>query len=189
MIQRVFLERETKSMSSLKVHTIQSVVTSAALYPVMGENVIPFGLAVVFIDLDHVIEYVRDTGSLDVRGVFTCSKLIEKNVHKKFLVINIFHTVEFFLMVLLLAKSFPWLYYVLAGMLYHMLFDLMHVVRNRTPFARAYSNIEYLYRRSISKYITSVKDLFAMEDLNTSGVKNIEYWFWKWGIEPNKEIH
>ena len=174
-------------MSSLKVHTIQSLVTSAALYPVMGENVILFGLAVVFIDLDHVIEYVRDTGSLDVRGVFACSRLIEQNVHKKFLVLNIFHTVEFFLMILLLAAFFPVLYYVLAGMLYHMLFDLVHLVRSCVPFARAYSNIEYLYRRSNGKYITSVKDFFIREDLDTSGIKDLDCWFRKWGIEPNKE--
>lgn len=59
-------------MSNLKVHTVQSVAASAVLYPVVGENAIPFGLAAVLIDLDHVIEYVRNTKSLDIRGVFPC---------------------------------------------------------------------------------------------------------------------
>ena len=81
-------------MSSLRVHTIQSVATSAVLYPFIGENVVPFGLAVVFIDADHVIEYVRDTKSLDIRGVFPCCKLIESNLDKNFLVLNLFHTLE-----------------------------------------------------------------------------------------------
>jgi hypothetical protein len=78
-------------MSSLGVHTVQSVVAGAALYPFIGENVVPFGLAAIFIDLDHVIEYIRQTRSLDVRGVFAYSKLIEDNLDKRFLVWNMFH--------------------------------------------------------------------------------------------------
>ena len=45
-------------MSSLRFHTVQSVATSAILYPFIGENVVPFGLAVIFIDLDHIFDYL-----------------------------------------------------------------------------------------------------------------------------------
>ncbi len=44
-------------MSKPMVHVVQSLTASAVLCPAIGGNVIPFGLAVVFIDLDHVIEY------------------------------------------------------------------------------------------------------------------------------------
>jgi hypothetical protein len=56
-------------VSSLRFHTVQSVATSAILYPFIGENVVPFGLAVIFIDLDHIIEYVRDLKTFKPGGV------------------------------------------------------------------------------------------------------------------------
>ena len=71
-------------MSSLKVHALQGVAITAALYPFIGDQALTVGLANVFIDVDHVIEYVRDTGSYDVRGVFAYSHLIEKNLDKNF---------------------------------------------------------------------------------------------------------
>lgn len=169
-------------MSSLKVHTIQSIATSAALYPVMGSNVIPFGLAVIFIDVDHAVEYVRQAGSLDVRGVFAQCKLIEHNLDKNFLVLNAFHTVEFFALVLALGLISPVFYYVFAGMVYHMAFDAIHLIRLKQPFARAFSVVEYYIRSKNGSCITAVKDLFAHPDLDTRGVENADYWFLKWGI-------
>lgn len=168
-------------MSSLKVHAAQSVVTSAALYPFMGENVIPFGLAVVLIDLDHVIEYVRDTRSLDVRGVFPCCKLIETNLDKRFLVINCFHTIEFFALILLLSTLVPALIFVLGGMIYHLAFDLVHLFRIGQPFARAYSIFEYLYRAKKPECVISVKELIGRENLNIAKVRDFSYWASKWG--------
>ena len=67
-------------MSSLRFHTVQSVATSAILYPFIGENVVPFGLAVILIDTDHVIEYVRDLKTFKLRGIFFYAKFIEKIV-------------------------------------------------------------------------------------------------------------
>ena len=94
-------------MSSLKVHALQGVATTAALYPFIGDQALTVGLANVFIDVDHVIEYVRDTGSYDVRGVFAYSHLIEKNLDKNFLVLSAFHTIEFFILLLCLSVLFP----------------------------------------------------------------------------------
>lgn len=167
-------------MSSLKFHTVQSIVTSAALYPVMGENVIPFGLAVIFIDLDHVVEYVRDTKSLDLRGVFAFSKLIEINLNKKYLVLSAFHTVEFFGLVYLLSLLFPVLQYVLAGMLYHMVADFWHLIKLRQLFARAYSLVEYLYRSRNPLNLTSIHQLLIRKDIATEGVRDFEFWKQHW---------
>ena len=49
-------EAEKIKMSSLGVHTVQSIAVGAVLCPFIGENVVPFGLAAIFIDLDHVVE-------------------------------------------------------------------------------------------------------------------------------------
>ena len=94
-------------MSSPKVHVIQSLTASAVLYPVIGKNVIPFGLAVVLIDLDHIIEYVVDIRSLNILGFFTYSSVVRQNMDKNYLGLNIFHTFEFYFFVFMLANIFP----------------------------------------------------------------------------------
>jgi hypothetical protein len=167
-------------MSNLKVHTVQSVAASAVLYPVVGENAIPFGLAAVLIDLDHVIEYVRNTRSLDIRGVFPCCRIIEKNLDKNFLVFNLFHTLEFFALVALSATIFPVLWYVFAGMIFHIMADMFHLIRIGWPFVRVYSIVEYIYRRRNGEYVTSVKELLRKDDLDTSGIRNLQGWVKKW---------
>ena len=169
-------------MSSLKAHTIQSVATSAALYPVMGSTVIPFGLAVIFIDVDHALEYVRQSRSLDLRGVFPQCKLIEQNLDKNYLVLNVFHTVEFFALVLGLGLIHPVFYYVFAGMMYHFALDAVHLIRLKQPSARAFSILEYCIRSRKGGCITAVSELLARTDLDMRGVSNTAYWFHKWGI-------
>lgn len=167
-------------MSSLKFHTIQGIATSAALYPVMGENVIPFGLAVIFIDLDHVIEYVRDTKSWDVRGVFAFSKLIELNLNKNYLVLSAFHTIEFFGFILALCAVLPFMKYVLMGLLYHMAADIVHILRLRQPFCRAFLLAEYVYRSRNPDNLISIHELMEKEDLNTSGIHKVHDWMRTW---------
>ena len=169
-------------MSSLRFHTIQSVATSAALYPLLGENVIPFGLAVIFIDVDHVIEYARDLKTLKLRGVFPYAKFIEKNLDKKFLILAVFHTFEFLLLTLLLAQIFPVLKYVFAGLVYHMCADIIYLSRLRFPFARAFSLVEYVCRSRNPDNIISVRDLVKREGLSTEGVKDYDYWLKAWQL-------
>jgi len=168
-------------MSSLGVHTVQSVVAGAALYPFIGENVVPFGLAAIFIDLDHVIEYIRQTRSLDVRGVFAYSKLVDDNLDKRFLVLSPFHTVEFFGLVVCLATFFPVFYYVLAGCLFHMICDVIHLLRRDNLFVRAYSLLEYGYRGMTGRYVLSAKKLVEKHKPDISGISGIRFWLQKWG--------
>ncbi len=165
------------------MHIVQSVTASAALYPVIGEHAILFGLAAVFIDVDHYIEYVRDTGSLDPKGIFTYCNLIEKNLDKNFLVLSIFHTLEFCTLMFMLTPVFPLLTYVLAGILFHLAADLYHIVFTLgRPFARAFSIVEYLYRSKNGKYVTSVQELVQAKNLNTDKLDNFNDWLDKWGM-------
>jgi hypothetical protein len=175
-------------MSSLGVHTVQSIAAGAVLYPFIGENVVPFGLAAIFIDLDHVVEYIRQTRSLDVRGVFACCKLIENNLHKKFLVFNMFHTVEFHCLIVCLAMFFPVFNYVLAGCLFHMACDMVHLLRNDHFFVRAYSLFEYMYRSRTGRYVLSVRSLVEKHKPDISGISGICSWLRKWGWKQDGVI-
>jgi hypothetical protein len=169
-----------KKMSSIKVHTIQSLAASAALYPVLGDNVVPFGLACVLIDLDHIIEYVRDTRSFAIHGVFPFSRLIETNLDKNFLALSAFHTIEFFSLVYALGLFYPVFMYVLAGMAFHMAADLVHTVRLKRISARAFSVAEYLIRKRNPQVITSIYQLIALKNLNTAGIAGIQGWTARW---------
>jgi hypothetical protein len=171
-------------MSSLTVHAVQGAAATAALYPVIGEHAVTVGLASVFIDLDHVIEYVRDTRCLDVRGLFAYCGLIEVNLDKNYLVFSAFHTIEFFILLLCLTPLFPELKYVIAGMVLHMVTDLYHIsISLRQPFARAFSVLEYLYRGRSGRYMTSVRELARQDNLNVQGVRDISGWLRTWNLD------
>jgi hypothetical protein len=170
-------------MSRLKIHAVQGAAATAALYPVIGEHAISFGLATVFIDVDHVFEYVRDTKSCDLRGLFTYCNLIEENLDKNFLVLSAFHTIEFFILMLGLSALYPGLMYVVAGMALHMVTDLYHIgFILRRPFARAFSLVEYIYKSRTDNYLTSVKELVQQDNLNVNSARNIQHWLQKWNF-------
>ena len=74
---------ERIAMPGLKTHCLQAALGSAAIYPFTGlGNAAVFGLSTVLIDVDHVIEYVRQTGSLRLWGVFPCCQIIQNNLHR-----------------------------------------------------------------------------------------------------------
>jgi hypothetical protein len=171
-------------MSSLTVHAVQGAAATAVLYPVIGEHAVTVGLASVFIDIDHVITYVRDTCCLDVRGLFAYSDLLEINLDKNYLVLSAFHTIEFFLLLLCLTPLVPELKYVIAGMALHMVTDLYHnSITLRQPFARAFSLLEYFYRSRSDKYLTSVRELVRQDNLNVQGIRDISGWLRKWNLD------
>jgi hypothetical protein len=170
-------------MSSLKVHALQGAAATVVLYPVIGHNAISFGLASVLIDVDHIIEYVRDTKSTALTGVFTYCYLIEKNTDKNFLVLNAFHTFEFLALTLILSIPFPDLKFIFAGFVFHLAVDVFHITfKLRTPFLRAYSIIEYLLRSQTGQYLTSVRELVRVENLNTDNLDNLNVWLGRWGM-------
>jgi hypothetical protein len=170
-------------MSSLKVHALQGAAATAALYPVIGNHALTVGLASVFIDVDHVVDYVHNTRCYDVRGLFVYSDLIEENLDKNYLVLSAFHTIEFVILLLCLTPFFPELKYVLAGMALHMAADLYHMfISLRQPFARAYSLLEYLYRSRSGKYVTTVRELVRLDNVNVSGISDIHRWLRIWNF-------
>ncbi len=170
-------------MSSPKVHIVQSLIASAVLYPAIGVNVIPFGIATVLIDVDHVIEYVADTGSLNILGFFPYSRVVRQNMDKNYLGLNIFHTFEFYLFVFILANFFPLFYYVLFGLLFHHMADQVFLFRIRKPFVRAFFVIEYFIRRRKGKYETSIRGILKNKNTNLEGIDDLEKWLLKWGMK------
>ncbi|GAB6038931.1 hypothetical protein JCM15519_34900 [Fundidesulfovibrio butyratiphilus] len=131
---------------SPKFHFVQGAAGAAVLMPFLGwQDSVVFGLTVFFIDLDHIIPFVRDCKSLNVRRFFLYHA---KAPHTpNFLALAVFHTVEFQLLLILLGFVWPVFQVMAAACLFHIFFDVVKTFQLGKPFLRAYSLIEYALRR------------------------------------------
>jgi hypothetical protein len=173
-------------LSSPIVHIAQGIGSTAVLYPFIGENAVVFGLSVILIDIDHIIQYVDDTKNLNPKGFFAYFNVLgnyvkNRNIEKDYLCINLFHTIECYLLLLLLAGSFPVLYYVLFGFLFHHLFDQICMIKNKIPYCRAFSILEYFIRKK--NKITSMRKIFEREQVNILEFSDLNKWAAKWGVK------
>jgi len=164
---------------SPSVHVVQGAVSTAVLYPLIGTPAIPFGLSVILIDLDHLIEYLWDTRDWSLRGFFVYYRVLVRNLHTGFLGLGIFHTIEFYLLMLLLAPWQPLLYPVLAGCLFHHAFDMVNLVRLGHPFCKALTITDYLLRRK--GHAVSIRDVLSHPAVTVDGIEGIRTWAVRWG--------
>ena len=173
-------------MSSPTVHIAQGIGSTAVLYPFIGENAVVFGLSVILIDIDHIIQYVDDTKNLNPKGFFVYFNVLDnyvknRNIEKDYLCINLFHTIECYLLLLLLAGLFPVLYYVLFGFLFHHLFDQIYMIKNKILYCRAFSILEYFIRKK--NKITSIHEMLESKQVNITEPPDLDKWAIKWGVK------
>ena len=143
-------------MSDLKQHVAQGAITSLGLYPFLGKDALVVGASVVLIDLDHIIEYIHASGTFDVKGMFKLRDIAKNHLHEV-IGLNIFHTIECYLVLLTLGIFVNGLFlYILSGFIIHHIFDQLYLVKLGYPFARAFSIIEYCFR---SKRFLTIKKL------------------------------
>ncbi len=153
-------------MPGIKTHCVQAALSSAAIYPFAGgANAAAFGMTIVLIDLDHVIEYVRQTGSPKVWGVFPCCDIIHSNLPTGFFVFNAFHTLEVLLLTGLLGLLHPVFFYITAGALWHCALDLYMLARAKKTFRRALSIADYVIRARNPHNIIRFHDLLDRRDM------------------------
>lgn len=137
----------------LEEHIVLGGGAAAVLTPVLGaEGSLAFWASSVLIDVDHHWDYVSRNGFRDwsPRGMFAYHEHLFEHVHRRdFLCLNLFHTVEWFLLVGagVVLWSSTLLFAVLWGMVFHLSLDLLRLARHRAVFKRALSVIEYWVRR------------------------------------------
>ena len=130
---------------SPKFHLVQGTLGAAALYPWLGSQALVFGLAVVLIDLDHIIPFVRDCKSLSVGRFFRYHAATPSD--RSYLCLAWFHTLEFFLLLFALGFWREVFWIILGACLFHLVFDLVKAFQVGNPFLRAFSFVEYYFRR------------------------------------------
>ncbi len=120
-----------------KYHILYGAIFGIVIIPFIGilNSTIVF-LASFLIDSDHYLRYVcvtRDFSIINsIRYFYDKSK---KRLHELY----IFHTVEFWLLLLLLGVYSEIFIYILLGILYHMAFDFIDMFKKGYYNVRIYS--------------------------------------------------
>ena len=132
-------------------HAAIGGIASGGLAPVLGVNSLVFFAASVLIDFDHYLDYVyrNRLSDFSVRRMFRFVAALDKRAKESpTVLLSVFHTIEFLLLVYAVAVlvGAPSMWALLWGMLFHIALDVVDLLRNRTPFVRAYSLFECLAR-------------------------------------------
>ena len=136
---------------SLKEHIAYGGAASAALAPVFGWKAVLFFLGSIFIDADHYIDFLYFGRFRDwsVEHMFRYHKLIGKWKHRPDIcALEAFHTAEFLIGLLLAGLFLPstGVLLLLAGMLFHLVLDLVRLSEWGVVKIRALSFTEYVIR-------------------------------------------
>jgi len=139
---------------TLTQHLAVTGVAAAALSPYLnGEGILLFSAGSVLIDVDHYLLYVQRTQRCDIRGMFRYFdelQPVQKTI--PYVGLCLFHTVDFFLLVGILALFHPVLLPLLAGFLFHFAVDLIALYRKGVPFIRPFFLVEHAIRRRSEGY-------------------------------------
>jgi hypothetical protein len=87
-------------------------------------------IAAVFIDTDHWLVYVVKKKDFSVIKAYKWMISLEK-LKKKPTFLCIFHTIEFFIIIFLLSLKFEIFKFILLGMAFHMLLDLIAALKEK----------------------------------------------------------
>lgn len=139
---------------TLTQHLAVTGVAAALLSPVLsGGEILIFSAGSVLIDVDHYLLYVQRTRRFDIRGMFRYfADLLPIQKTIPYVGLCLFHTVDFFLLVGILAFHYPILVPLLAGFLFHFAFDLIDLHRKEVPFIRPFFLLEHAIRRRADGY-------------------------------------
>lgn len=135
-------------------HIIYSSIASLCLFPKMGFLSAIFWAASVLIDIDHYIDFLCRNRFADfsLKKMFAYSSAILRwNASPGLLGLSIFHTAEaiggVYLVSIWLNSSI--VKAIFLGMVFHMLLDILFLLKIGALFGRAFSFIEYVIRKKI----------------------------------------
>lgn len=139
---------------TLAQHLALTGIAATALAPVLdGGEIALFAVGGVLIDVDHYFLYILRRRDLSVAGMFRYFRElqpIQKTI--PYVGLCIFHTIDFFVLLALLAYFYPLVWALLAGCLYHFFIDLLDLKRKGVIFIRPYFLLEHLIRRRSKGY-------------------------------------
>lgn len=137
----------------LREHLIIGGIAAAALYFYWGPwRALLFWGAGVLIDADHYWDYLWRSKFADWSGwrMFRFYDLLRAQYNdKRYLAFDLLHTLEFFLLVYILARFWDYNFFmtIFWAMLLHLFLDEIYLIYRRKPFIRTFSAVEYWLRK------------------------------------------
>lgn len=132
----------------LSQHVKYTTVASVVLVPFCNlQQILWFAVGSILIDFDHYIFYVVSFKKFSVKGMFKYfERLFSVRDRVPYGGLNIFHTIDFFVLMGVASYYLPFLFYVLMGLIYHFILDVIYLSKYRHTFSRAYFIIEHFVR-------------------------------------------
>ncbi len=138
-----------------KTHAILGIILSILIYIIFKITYIEAFLiffASVFIDFDHYLWFILKKKDFSLKNAYNMHKMgyqqlkkdrsgYDKNPLK---VLHIFHTVEFLIIVLILSYFWNGFLFLLIGMVFHILLDMVEMVYSGFFYSREYFLTRYL---------------------------------------------
>ena len=119
-----------------KYHVYFGLLASIAVYFISGSiNALIFFFASVFIDTDHYMAFVFKEKNWSLKK----SYYYWKDEHYPYDELMVFHTIEIWFLLLIIGLTIKPVLFLLAGMLYHELFDIYDMNKRKLYDARAIS--------------------------------------------------
>ncbi len=140
------------------IHLLTSIILSFVLFPFVGYHSLWAVVGGFLIDFDHYLYYIFAFKSLSLKKAYVYHDNIDKRKTKVNDILHIFHTIEFWLfMILVIILSYiydiKFIFYMflitLLGMALHIILDFIHIFHNNTIQDRAISLIGWLKRRNL----------------------------------------
>lgn len=141
-----------------KTHILLGALFTILLY-FLFPSIPLYGLILIFlasflIDFDHYMAGAIKIHSLNFKKIVNYHKINdkiafkerEKGIRKK-ADFHIFHTIEFILLVYVLSFLFKPLFYVLVGMVFHSILDLISLVYHDFMYRREFFLTNWIVRR------------------------------------------
>ena len=127
----------------IKTHFIVSLIISIALYPLYGGLAFLALLVGFAIDIDHYLAYFLLKGRLHPLGTYRYFKKLPKDRDLEILYQPyVFHSAEFLLLILIFYSS--WMTPFVAGLVAHLLMDLVDELQGRR-FPAKKTSLIFLY--------------------------------------------
>lgn len=142
------------------MHFIISLICSIILFPFIGYYAIIVFLAGFLIDVDHYFYYIIKNKDFSLKNSYLKHKekikkyreMLRNNQKPDYQYqLHIFHTIEFFMVLLALSFVSKIFFYILIGTIIHQVTDILFFLYERTIYPKELYDIDRIH--SIIKFI------------------------------------
>lgn len=131
-----------------KYHVILGAIFSGILYWLFSLTIFQTSLVFlssILIDFDHYLWYIQRKKDYNLKNAYNFLKKLSENLKKP--IIMVFHTIEFLIFVYLLSYLWKGFTFILIGMVFHSITDILYFGTKNMIHIREYSLIRYLILR------------------------------------------